>query len=51
VHKKKPIILLTSSGTMAHISMAVALGAVDFIVKPFDPDTLREKIAKHLVKN
>jgi DNA-binding response OmpR family regulator len=43
-----PIIFLTSAGTIDHISVAIGLGASDFIVKPFDPVILRDKIAKQL---
>ena len=49
-HKKTPIIFLTSLGTVDNISTAMALGACDFIVKPFQPDILREKVAKHIVR-
>ena len=49
-HKTTPIIFLTSQGTIDHISAAVALGACDFMVKPFQADILREKIAKHIVR-
>ncbi|MCL2320353.1 MAG: response regulator [Treponema sp.] len=49
-HKTTPIIFLTSLGTIDHISAAVALGAVDFMVKPFQAEVLREKIAKHIVR-
>jgi len=47
-HKHTPIIFLTSEGTIDHLSVAIALGACDFIVKPFNPDILRKKIAKHI---
>jgi CheY-like chemotaxis protein len=49
-HKVTPIIFLTSEGTMDHVSAAIALGACDFIVKPFQADMLRQKIAKHIVR-
>ena len=49
-HKNTPIIFLTSLGTIDHISAALALGACDFIVKPFQGNILREKIAKHIVR-
>jgi CheY-like chemotaxis protein len=49
-HKDTPIIFLTSSGTVNHVSAAYTLGACDFIVKPFDDTILREKIAKHIVR-
>jgi CheY-like chemotaxis protein len=49
-HKETPIIFLTSIGTIENVSTALALGACDFVVKPFKPDILREKIAKHIVR-
>jgi len=49
-HKETPVIFLTSEGTIDHLTVAVSLGACDFIVKPFNVDILREKIAKHTVK-
>ena len=49
-HKKTPIIILTSMGTIDHISVSHSLGAVDFIVKPVQDKTLREKVAKHIVR-
>jgi len=49
-HEDTPIIFLTSEGTVDNISTAIALGACDFVVKPFNPDALRQKIAMHLVK-
>ena len=49
-HEVTPIIFLTSEGTVDNISTAIALGACDFVVKPFNPDALRKKIAKYLVR-
>ena len=49
-HKNTPIIFLTSMGTPDHVSAALTLGAVDFIVKPFQGNILREKVAKHIVR-
>ncbi|MDR0491448.1 MAG: response regulator [Oscillospiraceae bacterium] len=49
-HKDTPIIFLTSEGKIDTLTTAMGLGACDFIVKPFAPDTLREKIARHIVK-
>jgi len=49
-HKETPIIFLTSIGTIDNVSAALALGACDFIVKPFNPSILREKIKKHIVR-
>ncbi|MCL2879590.1 MAG: response regulator [Treponema sp.] len=49
-HKDTPIIFLTSMGTIDHVSAAMMLGARDFLVKPVQPDMLREKVAKHIVR-
>ena len=49
-HKDTPIIFLTSFGTSDHVSAALTLGAVDFVVKTFQDTILREKIAKHIVR-
>jgi len=49
-HKETPIIFLTSEGTVDNITAAVGLGACDFIVKPFNPEQLREKVAKHIIR-
>ena len=43
-----PIIFLTSEGTVDNITAAIALGACDFIVKPFLPDQLKTKVARHI---
>ena len=47
-HELTPIIFLTSEGTIDNVTVAINLGASDFIVKPFSPATLREKVSKHL---
>ena len=49
-HKETPIIFLTSEGSIDNVTAALGLGACDFIVKPFKPDALREKIKKHIVR-
>ena len=49
-HKDTPVVFLTSEGTFDNVTAALALGASDFIVKPFNPDVLRAKIAKYIVK-
>jgi len=49
-HIDTPIIFLTSLGTGDNVSAAAMLGAVDFLVKPFDPYTLHDKIAKHITR-
>ena len=48
LHEDTPIIFLTSEGTVDNLSVAMHLGACDFIVKPLDPAVLRERIAVHL---
>jgi len=50
-HKETPIIFLTSSGTIEHLTVAVDLGASDFIVKPFETDVLRAKVAKSIARH
>jgi len=47
-HKDTPIIILTTEGTMEHVKEAINLGASDFIVKPFKPKELNDKVAKHI---
>ena len=49
-YKNTPIIFLTSEGTIDTLTAARGLGASDFVVKPFDPEVLREKIARHIVR-
>jgi len=47
-HKDTPIIVLTTEGTHNHVNEAMTLGASDFIVKPFKPKELNDKVAKHI---
>ena len=47
-HKDTPIIFLTSEGTAEHLTVAVDLGVSDFIVKPFEMNVLRQKVAKSI---
>ena len=49
-HKDTPIVFLTAEGTIDNVTAAIAMGSSDFIVKPFAPDMLREKIARHIVR-
>ena len=48
LHDDTPIIFLTTEGTVDNITVAMNLGASDFIIKPIEKDVLREKIAFHL---
>jgi two-component system chemotaxis response regulator CheY len=50
VHKTTPIIFLTSTGTADNISTAIKLGACDYVVKPFQADMLRQKVATNIVR-
>jgi DNA-binding response OmpR family regulator len=45
-----PIVMLSANGTEALIGEALEAGAVDFIVKPFSPRILVEKVAHVLLK-
>jgi len=47
-YKETPIIMLTTEGKVDQIKEAMALGASDFIVKPFKENELLEKVAKHI---
>ena len=49
-HTDTPVIYITSEGSFDRVSAAVALGACDFIVKPFQADVLRERVKKHIVR-
>jgi serine phosphatase RsbU (regulator of sigma subunit)/CheY-like chemotaxis protein/anti-sigma regulatory factor (Ser/Thr protein kinase) len=44
--RRIPIIFLTAQASdVEEIALAYATGAVDFVVKPFEPDTLRAKVS------
>ena len=43
-----PVIFVTSGGTTPNVTKAAVLGACDFIVKPFDPIVLCEKVEKYI---
>jgi len=47
-YKFTPIIIITSEGTLKNVNEAVALGATDFIVKPFDPKELNYKVDRQI---
>ena len=43
-----PIIMVTATGTQnEHVVDAVEVGATDYLLKPFDPAVLREKLGKY----
>jgi len=47
-HKETPIIIITTESTQEHVNKAISPGASDFIVKPFKPNELNSKTAKHI---
>jgi DNA-binding response OmpR family regulator len=47
-HEDTPIVFLTSEKTMDHITVAVGLGASDYIIKPIDETILHKKLKASL---
>ena len=43
-----PVIMLTGQSEKEVIVDSLGAGAIDFVVKPFDRDTLLKKVAHHL---
>lgn len=48
--REVPTIIMTAHGGRKDVVRAISAGAVDFIVKPFTPEILLEKLGKHLPK-
>ena len=48
--KETPVVFLTSESSQDHLKEAINLGINDYVVKPFNPKKLREKIAKCMVR-
>ena len=46
-----PVIFLTALGLADHIQAGMELGAEDYVVKPFRPDDLRERIKVCLLRH
>ncbi len=47
-----PIVMVTATGTSKeHVVDAVEVGVSDYVLKPFDPVVLREKLAKYCSAN
>jgi two-component system chemotaxis response regulator CheY len=44
---KVPIIMITTEAEKGRVLQAIQAGVSDYLVKPFNADTLREKLAKH----
>ncbi len=49
--KALPFIMLTGDATEAAVAAAVAMGASDYIAKPFSPQTLATKVERLLVRD
>ncbi len=45
---KVPIITITTEAEKQRVMAAIQAGVTDYLVKPFTPDTLREKLEKHI---
>jgi two-component system chemotaxis response regulator CheY len=43
-----PIIMITTEAEKSRVIQAIQAGVTDYLVKPFDGDTLRAKIEKHV---
>lgn len=43
-----PVIVITTEGQQQNVMEAVQAGVSDYILKPFEADTLKAKIEKHL---
>ena len=46
IHVKTPVLMCGATGDKESVLKSIKLGARDFILKPFDPDILMEKIAR-----
>ena len=44
---KVPIIMITTEAEKSRVLQAIQAGVSDYLVKPFTPETLREKLEKH----
>ncbi len=45
---KVPIIMITTESEKARVFSAIEAGVTDYLIKPFDAETLRGKVEKHL---
>ncbi len=45
--KNVPIIMITTEAEKERVLSAIQAGVSDYLVKPFTPDRLQEKLAKH----
>lgn len=49
-HKHIPVVMVTSESEKSHILEAIQAGAANYILKPFSPDALKEKLAPFIKK-
>jgi two-component system chemotaxis response regulator CheY len=49
-HKALPVIMVTSESEKSRIMEAIQAGAANYVVKPFQPETLQEKISAVMAK-
>jgi two-component system chemotaxis response regulator CheY len=47
-HRDVPLVIISTQNTKSDVDRGLALGANDFVPKPFTPERLREAIAKLL---
>ena len=45
-----PVVILTAKAEAKDVTRAVNSGAVDYVVKPYDPQVLQQKVARSLGK-
>ena len=45
---KVPIIMVTTEAEKSRVIEAIQAGVTDYLVKPFTPDTLQDKLEKHV---
>jgi two-component system chemotaxis response regulator CheY len=45
---KVPIIMITTESEKARVFSAIEAGVTDYLIKPFDAETLRGKVEKHM---
>ncbi len=45
---KVPIIMITTEAEKQRVLAAIQAGVTDYLVKPFTPETLQEKVEKHV---
>jgi two-component system chemotaxis response regulator CheY len=48
LYKDIPLVIISTEGSEQDIKKGLALGADEYIVKPFEPEQLQKSILKHL---